>query len=108
MNKECQELMGIDQYGLSVDKDSIKKSMLVSASLMENGEEWLIFANRNFKGRDFAEMEIRMKDGRKFTWESKALKDQEKNYYGRIVHIKEILLDRRRGDKMKLVKGGKR
>ena len=105
MNKKCQELMGIDQYGLSVDKVSIKKAMLVSASLMENGEEWLVFTSKNFKGRDFAEMEISMKDGRKFTWESKALRDQENIYHGRIVHIKEIRQDRRRDDKMKLVKG---
>jgi PAS domain S-box-containing protein len=108
MNKECQKLMGIDQYGLSVDKDSIKKAMLVSASLMENGEEWLVFTSKNFKGRDFAEMEIRMKDGRKFSWESKALRDQENLYHGRIVHIKEIKRNRRRGDKMKLVKGGRK
>ena len=105
MNKEFQELMGIDQYGLSVDKVSIKKAMLVSASLMENGEEWLVFTSKNFKGRDFAEMEISMKDGRKFTWESKALRDQENIYHGRIVHIKEIKRDRRLDDKMKLVKG---
>ena len=105
MNKECQELMGIDQYGLSVDKNSIKKAMLISASLMENGEEWLVFTSRNFKGRDFAEMEISMKDGRQFNWESKALRDQENIYHGRIVHIKEIRQDRRRDDKMKLVKG---
>jgi hypothetical protein len=108
MNKECQKLMGIDQYGLSVDKNSIKKAMLISASLMENGEEWLVFTSRNFKGRDFAEMEIRMKDGRKFSWESKALRDQENLYHGRIVHIKEIKRNRRRGDKMKLVKGGRK
>jgi len=97
MNKEGLELMGINQYAFG--HDSMKKSMLIFASLMENGDEWLTFASKNFEGRNLAEMEIRMKDGRKFIWESKALRDQEGMYHGRIVHIKEIVEDRQKEDK---------
>ena len=97
MNKEGMELMGINQYAFG--HENIKKSILASASLMENGEEWLAFTSKNFEGRDLAEMEIRMKDGRKFIWESKALRDQEGFYHGRIVHIREVRLDRRKEDK---------
>jgi hypothetical protein len=50
-------------------------------------------------------MEIIFKNGRKFTWDSRALRDDDENYCGRYVTVKEIRQDRRRGDKMKLVKG---
>ncbi len=90
------KLMGITQFAF--DSDSIKKSMLASASLMKNGEEWLEFTKKNFTGRELTEMIIHMKDGRKFTWESKALRDQKGNYYGRIVHLREIRRNRRKAD----------
>jgi PAS domain S-box-containing protein len=96
MNREGMELMGISQF--SFNDDNIKKSMLLSASLMKNGNEWLDFTKQNFKGRELAEMTIHMKDGRKFIWESKALRDQNRNYYGRIVHLREILRNKRKAD----------
>jgi len=96
MNREGMKLMGITQFAF--DSDSIKKSMLASASLMKNGEEWLEFTKKNFTGRELAEMIIHMKDGRKFTWESKALRDQKENYYGRIVHLRKIRRNRRKAD----------
>jgi len=92
MNKVGLEIMGISQVDL--DKKNFKKNMLQSASLMKNGEEWLEFTRKNFLGRDNVEMIVQMKDGRKFTWESNSLHDQEGNYYGRIVHLKEILRDK--------------
>ena len=59
----------------------------------------------NFKGLEHDAMEIVFKDGRKFVWDSRALRDADDNYCGRYVTIKEVRQDRRRDDKMKLVKG---
>jgi hypothetical protein len=89
MNREGMELMGITQFAF--EHNNIRKSMLASASLMKNGAEWVEFTKNNFTGREFAEIIIHMRDGRKYVWESKALRDQKRNYYGRIVHLREIL-----------------
>lgn len=92
MNKTGMEILGISPD--AVDNENFKKNMLHSASLMKNGKEWLDFTKKNFLGRDYAEMIVQMNDGRKFTWESKSLCDQKASYYGRIVHLKELLRDR--------------
>jgi PAS domain-containing protein len=105
MNKLALKLFNIEQYDLTRD---IKLSMQKSAEMLENGDEWLAQTARNFKGTEQATMEIIFKDGRRFTWDSRALRDADGRYCGRYVTIKEIKRDRRRGDKMKLVKGGKR
>jgi len=67
MNREGMELMGITQFAF--EHTNIRKSMLASASLMKNGDEWLEFTKKNFMGREFAEMIIHMKDGRKYMGE---------------------------------------
>ena len=72
---------------------------------MQNGQEWLMHTTMNFKGVEHSTMEIFFKDGRKFIWDSRALRDDEDSYCGRYVTIKEIRRNRRRDDKMKLVKG---
>lgn len=87
MNITAMELMELDQYDL--EPGNLQNSMLASAALMENGDEWLKVTKQNFTGEEFAEMTINMKDGRKFTWESKSLRDQKGTYHGRIVHMRE-------------------
>jgi len=104
MNKPALKLFNIEQYDLTRD---IKLSMQKTAEMLENGEEWLVQTARNFKGNEHSTMEITFKDGRKFIWDSRALRDADGNYCGRYVTIKEIKRNRRRGDRMKLVKGGK-
>ncbi len=102
MNKPALKLFNIEQYDLTQD---IKASMQKTAEMLENGDEWLMQTGRNFKGTEQATMEITFKDGRKYTWDSRALRDADGSYCGRYVTIKEIKRNRRRGDKMKLVKG---
>ena len=89
MNKEGKELMGIPQY--EIEYGNIKESNHIFANRMKNGDEWLEFIKKNFKGREFAEMTIKMKDGREFIWESKSLRGQKKEYYGRIAHLKKFV-----------------
>jgi PAS domain S-box-containing protein len=103
MNRAALELFGIDQHDLTYG--DIKLSMQKTAEMLENGEEWLVQTAMNFKGTEHSAMEITFKDGRKFTWDSRALRDADGNYCGRYVTIKEIQRNRRRGDKVKLVKG---
>ena len=83
----------------------IKDLLQKTAAKIQNGEEWLMQTAMNFKGVEYSTMEIIFKNGRKFTWESRALRDDEDVYCGRYVTIKEIKKNRRRGDRMKLVKG---
>ena len=103
MNKAALKLFGIEPYGLT--QEAIRASMQKTAELLENGDEWLAQTARNFKGVEHSTMVINFKDGRKYTWDSRALRDAEGNYCGRYVTTKEILRKRRRGDKMELVKG---
>ena len=102
MNKSALKLFNIEQHDLTRD---IKVSMQKTAEMLENGDEWLAQTARNFKGTEQATMEITFKDGRKYTWDSRALRDADGSYCGRYVTIKEVKRNRRRGDKMKLVKG---
>jgi hypothetical protein len=106
MNKAALKLFGIEQHDLT--HGDIRTSMQKTAEMLENGEEWLVQTARNFKGTEHSTLEITFKDGRKFTWDSRALRDADGNYCGRYVTIKEVKRNRRRGDRMKLVKGGKR
>jgi PAS domain S-box-containing protein len=103
LNKAALELLEIEQFSFS--QKEIRVSMQKTADKMENGEEWLVQTARNFKGTEHSTMEIIFKDGRRFTWDSRALRDADGNYCGRYVTIKEIQRNRRRGDKMELVKG---
>ena len=105
MNTAAQVLFGIDEQALN--HEDIKVLMQKAAAKLQNGEEWLMQTAINFKGGEYSAMEIIFKDGRKFTWESRALRDDEDNYCGRYVTIKEIRRNRRRDDKIKikLVKG---
>jgi PAS domain S-box-containing protein len=96
-------LFGIDEQTLN--HEDIKVFMQKAAAKLQNGEEWLMQTAINFKGGEYSIMEIIFKDGRKFTWESRALRDDEDAYCGRYVTIKEIRRNRRRDDKMRLVKG---
>jgi len=103
MNTAAQVLFRIDEQALNhVD---IKELMQKIAEKMKNGEEWLMQTAMNFKGAEYSSMEIILKDGRKFTWDSRALRDDEDTYCGRYVSIKEIRRNRRGDDKMRLVKG---
>ncbi len=103
MNTAAQVLFRIDEQALN--HDDIKVLMQKIAAKMQNGEEWLMQTAMNFKGAEYSSMEIIFKDGRKFTWESRALRDDEDTYCGRYVSIKEIRRNRRGDDKMRLVKG---
>jgi PAS domain S-box-containing protein len=103
MNRPARKLFKIDEQALNhVD---IRVLMHRTAAMMQNGEEWLMQTAMNFKGAEYSSMEILFKDGRKFTWDSRALRDAEDGYCGRYVTIKEIRRNRRRDDKLKLVKG---
>ena len=103
MNTAAQVLFGIDRQALN--HLDIKDLMQKIAAKLQNGEEWLMQTAMNFKGAEYSAMDILFKDGRKFTWESRALRDDEDAYCGRYVTIKEIRRNRRRDDKMRLVKG---
>jgi hypothetical protein len=103
MNTAARVLFGIDEQTLN--HEDIKVFMQKAAAKLQNGEEWLMQTAINFKGGEYSIMEIIFKDGRKFTWESRALRDDEDAYCGRYVTIKEIRRNRRRDDKMRLVKG---
>jgi PAS domain S-box-containing protein len=103
MNTAAQVLFGIDEQALN--HLDIKDLLQKTAVKMQNGEEWMMQTAMNFKGVEYSTMEIIFKNGRKFTWESRALRDDEDVYCGRYVTIKEIKKNRRRGDRMKLVKG---
>jgi len=103
MNSPAQKLFRID--GQALTHEDIKVLMQKAAAMMLNGEEWLIQTSMNLKGLEHSKMEIIFKDGRKFMWDSRALRDDEDSYCGRYVTIKEIRRNRRRDDKMKLVKG---
>jgi PAS domain S-box-containing protein len=103
MNSEARKLFRIEEPALT-HKD-IRVLMHNVAKLMQNGQEWLMHTTMNFKGVEHSTMEIFFKDGRKFIWDSRALRDDEGSYCGRYVTIKEIRRNRRRDDKMKLVKG---
>ena len=103
MNSVARKLFRVDQQALTYE--DIKVLMQKAAAMMLNGEEWLIQTSMNLKGLEHSKMEITFKDGRKFMWESRALRDDEDSYCGRYVTIKEIRRNRRREDKMKLVKG---
>ena len=103
MNTASQVLFGIDEQALN--HLDIKDLLQKTAAKIQNGEEWLMQTAMNFKGVEYSTMEIIFKNGRKFTWESRALRDDEDVYCGRYVTIKEIKNNSRRGDRMKLVKG---
>jgi len=103
MNTAAQVLFRIEEQALN--HLDIKDLMQKIAAKLQNGEEWLMQTAMNFKGAEYSAMEILFKDGRKFTWESRALRDAEDYYCGRYVAIKEIRRNRRRGDKLQLVKG---
>jgi PAS domain S-box-containing protein len=103
MNWAAMQLFRIEQHSLT--SEDIRVSMRKIAQMLENGEEWLMQTAINLKGIEYNAMEIIFKNGRKFTWDSRALRDDDENYCGRYVTVKEIRQDRRRGDKMKLVKG---
>lgn len=103
MNEAAMKLFGVDKHSLT--HEDIKASMRKTAEMLQNGEEWLMQTAMNFKGAEHTVMEIIFKDGRRFTWDSRALRDNLDNYCGRYVTINEVRRDRRRGDKMKLVKG---
>ena len=103
MNTAAQVLFRIEEQALN--HLDIKDLMQKIAAKLQNGEEWLMQTAMNFKGAEYSAMEILFKDGRKFTWESHALRDAEDDYCGRYVTIKEIRRNRRRGDKLQLVKG---
>jgi PAS domain S-box-containing protein len=83
---------GMEIFGLAPHEeidDDIQVAMPAIAEKLENGAEWLAFATQNLSGAEFAAMEIIVKGGRKFTWESKALRYSNGNYCGRYVSIKE-------------------
>ena len=103
MNTAAQVLFGINEQALN--HLDIRDLLQKAAAKLQNGEEWLMQTAMNFKGVEYSAMEIIFKDGRKFTWDSRALRDDEDGYCGRFVTIKEIKKNRRRGDMMKLVKG---
>jgi PAS domain S-box-containing protein len=103
MNTAAQALFGINEQALN--HLDIRDLLQKAAAKLQNGEEWLMQTAMNFKGVEYSAMEIIFKDGRKFTWDSRALRDDEDGYCGRYVTIKEIKKNRRRGDMMKLVKG---
>ncbi len=103
MNRAARKLFRIDEQALT--HEDIKVLMQKAATLMQNGQEWLMHTAMNFKGVEHSTMEILFKDGRKFIWDSRALRDDEDSYCGRYVIIKEIRHNRRRDDKIKLVKG---
>jgi len=103
MNGAARKLFRIDEQALT--QEDIRMLMQKAAALMQNGQEWLMHTSMNLKGLEHSQMEIIFKDGRKFTWDSRALRDDEDSYCGRYVTIKEIRRNRRRDDKMKLVKG---
>jgi PAS domain S-box-containing protein len=86
-NKAGMEVFGIEQNEIS--KGDIEIALQRIVDKLENGEEWLAFARKNFGGVKFASMEILVKDGRKFTWESHSLRDINGNYCGRYVIIKQ-------------------
>ena len=86
MNKKAMELFGLGKS--DVEHDNIEKSMLIAARNMKNSAEWLEFARKNFMGRERAEIEVHMLDGRKYIWESNALRGPNKEYYGRMVQLK--------------------
>jgi hypothetical protein len=103
MNRKARVLFGIDEQALNhVD---IRLLIQNTAAKLLNSEEWLMQTALNFKGAEHSEVEIIFKDGRKYTWESHALRDEEDSYCGRYVSIKEIKRNRRRDDTMKLIKG---
>jgi UDP-N-acetylmuramoylalanine-D-glutamate ligase len=103
LNKKALKLFEIDYHGFK--RQDIRVNMRKTAALLKNGEEWLMQTAMNFKGVEHNVMEIVFKNGRKYTWDSRALRDADGNYCGRYVTIQEIKRDRRRDDKMKLVKG---
>jgi PAS domain S-box-containing protein len=103
MNEKAMKLFKIDHHSLT--HAEIRANMQKIAAMLKNGDEWLMQTAMNFKGLEHDAMEIVFKDGRKFVWDSRALRDADDNYCGRYVTIKEVRQDRRRDDKMKLVKG---
>ncbi len=108
MNWAAKQLFRIERHSLT--PEDIRVTMRQIAAMLQNGEEWLMQTAINLKGIEYNAMEMIFKDGRRFTWESRALRDDDDNYCGRYVtvkEIKEIRRDRRQNDKMKLVKGGK-
>jgi len=83
---------GIEIFGLiphEIIDDEIQVGMPTIAEKLENGAEWLAFATQNFSDTEYATMEIIFKNGRKYTWESQALRHNDGNYCGRFVTIKE-------------------
>jgi PAS domain S-box-containing protein len=88
MNKAGMELLGLDNY--NIGHDNIKKSMLLAAANMKNGDEWLEFTRNNFMGREKAELEVHMQDGTRYIWDSNALRGPNREYYGRIVQIRKV------------------
>jgi PAS domain S-box-containing protein len=103
MNRAALKLFKIEKDGLG--QEDMRASMQRTADMLENGDEWLAQTARNFKGTEHTTMEIIFKDGRRYTWDSRALRDTDGNYCGRYVTIKAVKRNRRRGDKMELVKG---
>jgi PAS domain S-box-containing protein len=103
MNTAAKILFGI--YEQDSNHDNIKLLMQKISAKLQNSEEWLMQTAMNLKGAEYSVMEITFRDGRKFTWESHALRDAEDAYCGRYVTIKEIKRNRLRDDKIRLVKG---
>jgi len=107
LNTAAQVLFGI--YEQALNHVDIRELMRKIAEMLQNGEEWLMQTAMNLKGVEYNAMEIIFRDGRRFTWDSRALRDAEDAYCGRYVTVKEVKRQNRRGgDKMKLVKGGKK
>jgi len=102
-NWAAKQLFRIERHSLT--HEDIRVTMRKIAEMLQNGEEWLIQTAINLKGAEFHAMEIIFRDGRRFTWDSRALRDDDDNYCGRYVTVKEIRPDRPKSDKMKLVKG---
>jgi len=103
MNWAAKQLFRIERHSLT--QEDIRVTMRKIAEMLQNGEEWLMQTAINLKGAEFHAMEIIFRDGRRFTWDSRALRDDDDNYCGRYVTVKEIRQDRPKSDKMKLVKG---